>query len=100
QHLCLALRRAPGMGGARWNDDRLSGARLLTVAIDLDPDLALFDQDDFLLVVKVAGNRDAGLDPVAQHTDALRAVLGAREPSTGHAGAHQDLRQGIAIDDR
>jgi hypothetical protein len=73
----------------------------MAVAIDLDPDLALFDQDKFPPGREGGGEIvDAGLDPVAQHADALCAVLGAREPSTGHAGAHQDLRQGIAIDDR
>ena len=48
------------MGGARRDDDGLAGPGVTAHAVDLDPDLARLDEDDLLLVVEMAGDREPG----------------------------------------
>ncbi len=98
QDLHLFLKRSPGMDGPGGNNDRLSGPAAMANAIDLDPHLAVLDQHDFLVLVPVPRNGDAGLDPVAQHADVRRSLLVARDPSAGHADAHLDFGQGTVVD--
>src|SRR5260221_285913 len=83
QDLGVALRRGPGVCRGGRNDDGPSRLGRVPHAVDLDPDIAPLDHDDFLVGVDVPRDRDGRLDPVAQHAGARGTLCMAGLPASG-----------------